>query len=172
MPTAQKEILIWDLTQDKEQRRFHGFDSWVRSLAFSPDGRRLISGLNDSTLLVWDVNMPPAASGDELGAEGAAKAWADLATADASPAFRARKKLASAPDDAIDLLRKHLHPAQPADPRCLRRLLAELESEQFAMREKAQKELETLGELAEPALRQTLAKKPTLEVRRRVQAVL
>jgi hypothetical protein len=32
--------------------------------------------------------------------------------------------------------------------------------------------LEDLGDLAEPALRQTLANKPTLEVRRRVQAIL
>jgi hypothetical protein len=40
------------------------------------------------------------------------------------------------------------------------------------VREKAQKELEDLGGLAESSLRQTLANKPTLEVRRRVQALL
>ncbi len=40
------------------------------------------------------------------------------------------------------------------------------------MREKAQRELEELGELAEPSLRQTMASKPTRELHRRVQALL
>ena len=47
-----------------------------------------------------------------------------------------------------------------------------MDSEQFSARGKAQNELANLGELAEPALRQTLANKPSLEVTRRVQALL
>jgi RNA polymerase sigma factor (sigma-70 family) len=39
------EILLWDLTIGKELHRFKGFDSSVTSLAFSPDSRRLVSGL-------------------------------------------------------------------------------------------------------------------------------
>jgi hypothetical protein len=144
----------------------------VTSLAFSPDGRRLISGLWNSTLLVWDVGAVPIDRGEKLRAEDAAKAWADLGGPDAPRAFRARGTLAAAPDAALPLLTAHLHPAQAADPQRLQRLLTDLESEQFAVRDKAQKELQDLGDLAEPALRQTLADKPTLEVRRRVQAVL
>jgi hypothetical protein len=142
----------------------------VTWLAFSPDGRRLISGLSDSTLLIWEVGAP--APPRKLDAESAANAWTDLASQDAPRAFRARGTLASAPDDAMELLTKRLHPAQAVDPQRLRRLLADLESEQFAVRDKAQKELEDLGDLAESALRQALANKPTLEVRRRVQVVL
>ena len=40
------------------------------------------------------------------------------------------------------------------------------------MREKAREELEKLGDLAEPALRQTLANDPSLEIRKRVQAIV
>ena len=108
----------------------------------------------------------------KLDAESAAKAWADIASKDAARAFRARGALSAAPGAALRLSTAHLHPAQAADPHFLRRLLTDLESEQFAVRDKAQKELEDLGDLAESALRQTLERKPTLEVRRRVQAVL
>jgi hypothetical protein len=40
------------------------------------------------------------------------------------------------------------------------------------VREKARRELAELGELAEPALRQALSDKPSLEARRRIQALL
>jgi hypothetical protein len=166
------EILVWDLACGRELHRFEGLGADVTGLAFSPEGRRFIAGLADSTLLVWDVGTREAGPAIKLGAEGTAKAWADLAGADAPRAFRARWVLATAPEEALPLLKEHLHPAQAADRERLSRLLADLESEQFAVREKAQAGLEELGDLAEPALRQRLAGKPTLEVRRRVQAVL
>jgi hypothetical protein len=168
----KQEIVVWDLMRGRERQRFKGFNAEVIDLAFSRDGRRLVSGLADSTLLVWDVGTRDTAPSGKLDAEGLVKAWADLASRDAARAFRARGSLALSPEETVPFLQKHLHPAQPADAEHLRRLLAELESEQFAVREKAQKALEDLGDLVEPALRQTLASKPTLEVRRRVQALL
>jgi hypothetical protein len=167
-----QEILVYDLARGREWRRFKGFDAEVVSLAFSPDGRRLISGMSDSTLLVWDVESDKIPRTSKLGSEAVARAWADLASADAFRAFRVRWNLATATEETIPLLKDNLHPAQPADPQRLRRLLDDLASEQFAVREKAQAELEELGDLAEPALRQALTNKPTLEVRRRVLAVL
>jgi hypothetical protein len=144
----------------------------VTSLAFSPDSRRLISGLYNSALLVWDVPAPAALPAAKLNAENTAGAWEDLASADTPRAFRARATLASSPDEALPYLQEHLHSAKGADPQRLLRLLADLDSEQFSTRGKAQNELATLGELAEPALRQMLANKPSLEVTRRVQALL
>jgi RNA polymerase sigma factor (sigma-70 family) len=172
LSAPSQTILVWDLRGGRELRRFKGFDAEVTSLAFSPDGRRLISGLTDSTLLVWDVGPKGTAAPSKLGAEGVAKAWADLAGADAARAFRARWALVAAPEEALPLLKEHLRPVPAADAQRLRRLLTDLDSDQYALRQQAQLELEEIGELAEPALRQTLANKPTLEVRRRVQAVL
>jgi hypothetical protein len=51
-------------------------------------------------------------------------------------------------------------------------LLADLESNEFAVRRKAVAELEKLGEQVEAALRQHLESKPPLEARRRVEALL
>ncbi len=172
MPTAGNEILVWDLSLAKEHQRFHSFGAAVGSLAFSPDGRRLASGLSDSTLLVWAIEMPPAIPVRKLGVKRVAKAWDDLASADAPRAFRARWALASAPEETVSFLQEHLHPAKAADPQQLRRLLADLDSDQFAVREKAQGKLVQLGDLAESAMRQTLASNPSLELRQRVQAIL
>jgi RNA polymerase sigma factor (sigma-70 family) len=167
-----QEILVYDLAHGRERQRFKGFHADVTHLTFSPDGRRLLSGLSDSTYLVWDLGPRQADPPARLDADRVAKLWADLAGDDAPRAFRARWTLVSAPVDALPSLKEHLHPIRPADPECLRRLLTDLESEQFAVREKAQADLEELGELAEPALRQALEGQPALEMRRRVQAVL
>jgi RNA polymerase sigma factor (sigma-70 family) len=163
-------ILVWDLARGREWQRFKGFDTAVTYLAFTPDGRRLLSGLSDSTFLVWDVGTPEPPG--KLGAEDAAKAWADLAGADGPRALRAHWALAGAPEEALSLLQKHLRPARAADARQVQRLLAELDSDQFEVREKAQAALAELGDLAEPALREVLKKKPALDVHRRVQSVL
>jgi RNA polymerase sigma factor (sigma-70 family) len=168
---SDRSILVWDLARGREQRRITGFDAEVTSLGFSPDGRRLLSGLGDSTVLVWDVGAR-APGTEKLGPEGLARAWADLAGADAARAFRARGALASAPEEAVAWLKGRLKRAAPADAERLRQLLAELGSKRFAVRDKAQAALEGIGDLAEGALRRALADSPTLEVRRRLQGLL
>jgi WD40 repeat protein len=114
-PPPQQEILLWDLRNGKELHRFKGYGSSVTSLAFSPDSRRLISGLYNSALLVWDVPAPAALPAAKLDAKNTAGAWADLASADTSRAFRARATLASSPDEALPYLQEHLHSTKGAD---------------------------------------------------------
>jgi hypothetical protein len=163
-------ILLWDLRQGRELRPPTVLDTEVTSLAFSPDGRRLLSGLGDSTLLVWDVGAREAVA--KLGREGVARAWADLAAADAARAFRARGALASSPAEAVALLKERLRPAQAADAQVVRQLLADLRSERFAVRDRAERALGGLGDLAEGALRRAMAGGPPLEVRRRLEGLL
>jgi hypothetical protein len=101
----------------------------------------------------------------------ATRAWNDLA-GDAKTAFAARNALADSPEGTVALFKRLLTPARPAKVEQLRRLLADLDSEVFAVRETAQKELGVMGELAAPALEQALAREPSAEARRRIQALL
>jgi hypothetical protein len=65
-----------------------------------------------------------------------------------------------------------LRPVALADSGRLKRVLADLDSADFSSREKAGQELADLGEAAEPALREALNGKPSLEVRQRLERLL
>jgi hypothetical protein len=48
-------IRLWDVQTGKELRGWAGHTQPVTSLAFAADGRRLLSGSDDTTLRLWDV---------------------------------------------------------------------------------------------------------------------
>ena len=52
-------IGVWDTASAKEVTAFKGFRGSVRSLVFTDDGTRLISGMSDTTALVWDLKQKP-----------------------------------------------------------------------------------------------------------------
>ena len=69
-------------------------------------------------------------------------------------------------------MRERLKPAPVIDPALITRLLTDLDSKQFSVRDKASQELGKLNENAEPALRKVLSGKPSTEVRQRVERLL
>jgi len=50
-----EQILIYEVASGKVRHTLRGYRGRVSSLAFLPDGRRLVSGHGDSTLLIWDL---------------------------------------------------------------------------------------------------------------------
>jgi RNA polymerase sigma factor (sigma-70 family) len=166
-------VRLWDARSGKELAQLKGHRSWVLSVAFSPDGRRLVSGGYDTTALVWDVARYTRweAVTTRLSADEVRSAWDDLA-GEAARAYRAVGALAAAPDQAVPFLAERVKPAAGPDPKRVAALLAGLDSERFANREEATRELEELGGLVEPAVRRTLAAKPSAEVKRRLMALL
>jgi RNA polymerase sigma factor (sigma-70 family) len=165
------EIRLWDAACGEEIQQLQGHHSGVTSLAFAPNGSRLASGLRNGTVLLWEVpHVHPRMrrlSSDERKAR-----WADLAGEDAHQAYAAIRKLSEDPEQTIAFLKDRLRPAPPTDPERIRRRIADLDSEEYPVRQAAMTELAALGELAAPLLRERLASKPSLEVRKRVEELL
>jgi hypothetical protein len=74
--------------------------------------------------------------------------------------------------ESVALIRKHLQPAAAPDGKRLRELIADLDSEQFAVRDQATKELKALGDRAGLALRKFLEAEASPETRRRLEVLL
>jgi hypothetical protein len=165
----------WEVRTLRERRKFHGHQGQISAVACSPDGTRLASASTDATVLVWDLTGRTQRG--QRGAPGLAGGepdalWVDLAEDDASRAYGAMCTLARVPAQALPLLAKHLRPVPAADARRLAAALRDLDAEAFAVRERAARDLEQLGEAAEGALRTVLAGRPSPEVRRRVRQLL
>jgi WD40 repeat protein len=169
------EIMAFEVATGKPRRTLYGHAGCVRSLVMAPDGRRLLSGSDDTFALLWDTTPAGAAKPREepLTAADADGLWVTLASPDAPAAFAAMADLAAAPDRAVALLRRELKPVHAglADAE-LDRLFADLDSEVFATREKASRRLAESGELAVPGVRKRLAKPQSAEVRKRAQEFL
>jgi RNA polymerase sigma factor (sigma-70 family) len=154
----------------RERHRLLGHKGDSQALAFSADGKVLVSGSGDTTALVWDLSVradPRPATAAEL-----KTFWAELAGADASLAYRAIRKLAASPSSAIPFMRERLHSIPVVSDKQLARLVTDLDSDDFTVRQKSTAELEKLGKLALPAYRQALQGKPSLEARRRLEDLL
>jgi hypothetical protein len=135
----------------------------------------LISGSGDTTALVWDLTGKRATGegwGKPLTAKDIEAAWDDLAKDDSARAYDIIRRCSAAPREPIAFFRQHIKPVPVADEKRLARLIADLDAEEFAVREKATQELEALGEVAAGACRKALEGNSSPESRRRLQGVL
>src|SRR5262249_6213808 len=72
----------------------------------------------------------------------------------------------------IAFLQDHLRLTPPPDLKEVVGLLADLDSDDLAVREKAVEQLEKLGEAAQPALQKALEGPPSIEEKRRIEHLL
>jgi hypothetical protein len=144
----------------------------VAQLAFSPNNSVLALGSprdGDVQLCDWlhhDLKPSP------LTAERFEWLWGDLVAKDAAVAYRAMAELAASPQQAVPLLGKRLRRVLSVSPAQLDRLVADLDSTSLEVRKRAFRQLAALERAAEPALREALTRRPTLELRQRVNELL
>jgi WD40 repeat protein len=164
-------IRLWEVATGAERRRFAGHEGGVRALAFLPGDRRLVSGGEDTTALVWDVTGLGDGAKEELSAQELDRLWAELSGA-AGPAYQALWRPALSPRRGVPYLAERLRPVAEPEPARVRQMIADLDSATFDKREAARKELTELAELADKPLRAAMAGKPGLEMRRRLEELI
>ncbi len=166
---------LWDLYTGKEAGAFDGHRGALAGLAFAPEGRRLATASTDTTVLIWDAEpavkkLAPLAV--PLPKEKLEAVWAALGESDGGKAFEAIRELAGDPARAVPFLAERVKPVTPPDSARVAKLIAELDADEFAAREAAQKELEKLGELVLGPAREALKGKPSAEQRRALEEVI
>jgi WD domain, G-beta repeat len=167
-------IRLWDLLSGTTLSPLVGHRGRVRGVAFSPDSRVLASVSDDTTGLVWDLTYRAARPATKPPRPDVlATLWDDLVSSDATRAWRAIWTLTAIPAQSVPLLRDRLRaaPASP-DPKQLAQLVADLDADEFQVRQKAHRKLEELGAVAEAALHKGLEGRPSLELRKRLEQLL
>jgi RNA polymerase sigma factor (sigma-70 family) len=167
--SPDRSVCLYETVSGGVIKKLPGHSRWVTDLAFSSDGRRLVSVSEDQTGLVWDVTPPAlgAARGGKL-----SEAWGLLGESDARLAYTGVAALAASPTEAVRLLRTKLRPASVPTDADLDRVVGQLGADAFADREKASAELERLGPNAVAGARARLGRSPSAEVRRRLRGFL
>ncbi|MFO0964748.1 MAG: WD40 repeat domain-containing protein [Gemmataceae bacterium] len=181
-----EKLRIWDVASGKLLKEWQGHTGWQMSVAFSPDGRTLLTGGGDCCIVMWPYDsflkaepIVPAPLpfgelqerldklklvrlGHDRRLKKAAEAWPFLAGPDAADAYHAILSLAAHPKESVPLMKKELT-ALLAAP--VADLLTDLDSATPKRRADAQTALAKLGGLVEPRLRRHLAAAPGLEAR-------
>jgi dipeptidyl aminopeptidase/acylaminoacyl peptidase len=160
------DIYVWETATGKEVLRLPGHEAEVSHVAFSPDGHALFSYGQDGQGYLWNLKPKPAADPRTEPSE----LWTDLVGTDAAKAYRAVWTLSDDPRAAA-FLRKKLPPAKMPDKARVAKLIADLDSDRFAVREAANAALAELAELAAPILEEA-CKTASVEQRKRLEELL
>jgi RNA polymerase sigma factor (sigma-70 family) len=170
-------VKIWDMASGKVQHTIKVLGG-CSLLAYSSDCKILAAKSGDDATQLWELPATRRAGGrprpvvrsSPLSTQELDRLWDTLAEDDAAKAYAAMRTLASSSQQAIALTRERLRESK--DPQ-LAQLIADLDSDEFATRKKAQEELERKVADAEPLLRKKLAGTvPSLELRRRLEQLL
>jgi WD40 repeat protein len=164
-------LRLWDVSSGTVLLDFPSGQSPVTALAVSADGKRLATGARDGSVLVWSWEHIRRQANVKPPRPGLVQLWTDLAADDAATAFAAMGTLIAAPAEAVPFLNNQLRPVLPVDARLVKDLLAKLDDKQYSVRKRAQQALEELGDLAAQAIKDELARSPSLEMTRRLEAM-
>ena len=168
-------VYLWEALTGKEICVLEGHDGEILDIAASPDGRSLASAGQGGTVLVWDTRPTSLARPSGLPPSVPLRLetqWEQLAEGDTPMALMAMVKLIGAGDEAAIFLEGHLKPVTDEVPKSVRRLIADLNDEEFATRQRASRLLAGLGEHAATGLRNALEDGATPEVKMRAVPLL
>ncbi len=170
----EAKIYLWNIATGRLISSFVAHTMPIYTVEYTPDGKTLVTGSQDSTLMSWDMTLPnrhavlPAVT---LTAEARAKHWASLA-GPAESAFRSIWAFAADRNDAVKFFNGKFAVVERVPAERIKQWIADLDSPQFAMREKADKSLLANVDQAEAELRRSLKNGLGAEGRKRAQRIL
>jgi hypothetical protein len=175
---ADKMPEEWELVTRDLFKDFGTFT--LTGMAFTPmDGT---AGLYDHVYLggniedldrVTNAALGKAPPKEELTPEKLQQLWKDLASPDALVSVPASASLIAGPKESIPFLAKQLEGAPLTDDeKRIAKLVKDLDDDDFFVRERASADLTKMGAIAVPPLQKALKETGSVEVARRITAIL
>jgi WD40 repeat protein len=172
--TERGALTLWEVATQLERHRFAGHENRIEEITFSRGDKFLATTSCDAPIFIWDVEgndgQPPSA--EPLSTEERTRLWQALNVGEAPAAFDAMRKLLARPGPVVALLREQLKPAPAISVDGIRKLLRDLDADNFAIRDRASVELEMVADRAVTDFQQALKEKPSAEVQRRIGQLL
>lgn len=158
-------VRLWEVATGKEVHKLVGQKAFVKSVEFGRDAKTILSvGQTDG--LLWVTRPASVPSG------AVAALWDELLSPDAAKAYEAIWALAERPAEASAIFKAKIVQVKPEAPGRLAKLIADLDSDEFAARETATRALTEMGRRAKPALQVATQKPSSPEAAKRIQALL
>lgn len=163
---------MWTVLLEKQETEGADAGSWPAvGDAFGSSSGRVMTTALSLLMLQQHYRQPPRS--DPLPARPLSNKdlqthWDRLSDSGPLAAAARGRALAAAAEQTLPFLRERLRATPAPEPKRVARLIADLDDQQFAVRRKAEAELEQLGELVVAALEQALRDKPPLEVQQRL----
>jgi hypothetical protein len=159
-------VRIWDVETVQELASYFGHRGDVNAVAFSPDGKTLASGGADQAILFWRV--PPTTGEKPM---PLADAWEALDSLDARTAYRAIGAMSGDPVRAREVIRTGFR-GTADEQKKIRRWIAELDHDEFRVREAARRSLIKAGLRAAAEINDPGRKKLGTEGEERIKQIL
>ncbi len=159
-------IRLWEAATWKVRAEFRGHRDGVTALAFGPDGR-LFSGGLDTVVLARDVRPPRGRAEGTL-----ASAWEALGDPDGKAGFQAQGRFLAEPGKAVDWFTAQLTRRVQLSSARVKALIADLDADDLATRDRATAELEKHWSVTAGAVRAVAAQSASAEARRRAEIIV
>jgi WD40 repeat protein len=146
----------------------------INCLSFSPDHRFLLTGSDDSRLMLWDLRSfgEPEAKQTDVSEKELTRWWEDLRHENPQVGLKAVSHLVQSPTKSVAYLKTHLKPIESLSNAKIHQLIRDLDHANFAIRKKAFGELDDNSEQVEEQLQKELKNSPSSEVQNAITRIL
>jgi WD40 repeat protein len=167
---GEQMLILRESETGRERGRFFGAFGRVRTIEVANDGRTIVTAGDDTTAIVWDAFHPVTTTVSPK-AFRPADAFEDFTGENAEQAYASMVAMISAPGPSVTFLTQQASLFAKTDPKKVTAWIGDLDSNTYAVRERATRELGQILDEAEPELKR-VAGDISAEARSRVDQLL